>query len=89
MSKNGAPIDLRIRSSFKAKRIVPIIKNNNRICVEGRDIASKILSKNPRYDLAFYFSHMYCSCLRGQARASAHQLHARKCNWVACEVRRV
>ena len=32
-----------------------IIKNNNRICVEGRDIASKILSKNPKYDLAFYF----------------------------------
>ena len=32
-----------------------IIKSNNKICVEGRDIASKILSKNPRYDLAFYF----------------------------------
>jgi cytidylate kinase len=32
-----------------------IIKNNNKICVEGRDIASKILSKNPKYDLAFYF----------------------------------
>jgi len=32
-----------------------IIKNNKKICVEGRDIASKILSKNPRYDLAFYF----------------------------------
>ena len=32
-----------------------IIKNNNRVCVEGRDIASKILSKNPKYDLAFYF----------------------------------
>ena len=32
-----------------------IIKNNNRICVEGRDIASKILSKKPKYDLAFYF----------------------------------
>ena len=28
---------------------------NNRICVEGRDIASKILAKNPKYDLAFYF----------------------------------
>jgi cytidylate kinase len=25
------------------------------ICVEGRDIASKILAKNPKYDLAFYF----------------------------------
>ena len=32
-----------------------IIKNNKRICVEGRDIASKILSKNPKYDIAFYF----------------------------------
>ncbi len=32
-----------------------IIKNNNKICVEGRDIASKILAKNPKYDLAFYF----------------------------------
>ena len=32
-----------------------IIKKNNKICVEGRDIASKILAKNPKYDLAFYF----------------------------------
>ena len=32
-----------------------IIKKNNRICVEGRDIASKILAKKPKYDLAFYF----------------------------------
>ena len=32
-----------------------IIKSNNRICVEGRDIASKVLSKKPKYDLAFYF----------------------------------
>ena len=32
-----------------------IIKMNTRICVEGRDIASKILAKNPKYDLAFYF----------------------------------
>ena len=32
-----------------------LIKTNKRICVEGRDIASKILSKNPKYDLAFYF----------------------------------
>ena len=32
-----------------------LIQSNNRICVEGRDIASKILSKNPKYDLAFYF----------------------------------
>ena len=34
---------------------VSIIKSNNRICVEGRDIASKILSKKPKYDVAFYF----------------------------------
>ena len=32
-----------------------IIKNNNKICVEGRDIASKVLTKNPKYDVAFYF----------------------------------
>lgn len=32
-----------------------IIKKNSRICLEGRDIASKILNKNPKYDLAFYF----------------------------------
>ena len=32
-----------------------IIKKNKKICVEGRDIASKILSKNPKYDIAFYF----------------------------------
>jgi len=32
-----------------------IIKNNMKICVEGRDIASKILVDNPRYDVAFYF----------------------------------
>ncbi len=32
-----------------------IIKSNNKICVEGRDIASKILAKNPKYSLAFYF----------------------------------
>ena len=32
-----------------------IIKSNKKISVEGRDIASKILAKNPKYDLAFYF----------------------------------
>ena len=32
-----------------------IIKSNKKICIEGRDIASKILAKNPKYDLAFYF----------------------------------
>tara|TARA_B100001121_G_scaffold310348_1_gene340841 strand:- start:1979 stop:2614 length:636 start_codon:yes stop_codon:yes gene_type:complete len=32
-----------------------IILSNKKICIEGRDIASKILAKNPKYDLAFYF----------------------------------
>ena len=40
-----------IISRFQRK----IIRNNKKICVEGRDIAKKILSKNPKYDLAFYF----------------------------------
>tara|TARA_B100000902_G_scaffold262791_1_gene248999 strand:- start:11319 stop:11960 length:642 start_codon:yes stop_codon:yes gene_type:complete len=34
---------------------IKLIKSNNKICVEGRDIASKILSKKPKYDVAFYF----------------------------------
>ena len=34
---------------------IKIIRTNKRICVEGRDIASKILAKKPKYDLAFYF----------------------------------
>ena len=33
-----------------------IIKRNKRICVEGRDIATKILNKDPKYNLAFYFT---------------------------------
>ena len=32
-----------------------IIKHHSRICCEGRDQASTILKKNPRYDVAFYF----------------------------------
>ena len=32
-----------------------IIKQNPQICCEGRDQASVILKKNPRYDVAFYF----------------------------------
>ena len=40
-----------IINSFQKK----IIKTNKLICVEGRDIASKILAKDPKYDLAFYF----------------------------------
>jgi cytidylate kinase len=32
-----------------------IIKQHHRICCEGRDQASLILKKNPRYDVAFYF----------------------------------
>ena len=30
-------------------------KKYKRICIEGRDAASEILKKNPRYDVAFYF----------------------------------
>ncbi len=49
-----------LAKNIKIRKIVnkfqkKIIKGNNRICVEGRDIASKILAKNPKYDLAFYF----------------------------------
>ena len=32
-----------------------IIKQHHRICCEGRDQASTILKKKPRYDIAFYF----------------------------------
>jgi len=32
-----------------------IIKKHKQICCEGRDQASTILRKNPRYDVAFYF----------------------------------
>jgi len=32
-----------------------IIKQNRQICCEGRDQASTILRKSPRYDVAFYF----------------------------------
>ena len=32
-----------------------IIRQHRRICCEGRDQASTILKKNPRYDVAFYF----------------------------------
>jgi len=41
----------KIINNFQKK----MIKNNKKICIEGRDIASKILAKNPKYDLAFYF----------------------------------
>ena len=41
----------------KIREIVNILQRKiiKKICVEGRDIASKILAKNPKYDLAFYF----------------------------------
>ena len=47
----------------KQKKIRNIIKNfqkkfidsHDRICMEGRDSASKILNKNPKYDIAFFF----------------------------------
>lgn len=32
-----------------------IIRQHHQICCEGRDQASNILRKNPRYDVAFYF----------------------------------
>ena len=32
-----------------------IIRKHHRICCEGRDQASTILKKSPRYDVAFYF----------------------------------
>ena len=32
-----------------------ILKKHNQICCEGRDQASVILKKKPRYDVAFYF----------------------------------
>ncbi len=41
----------KIINTFQKK----LIKKNKKICIEGRDIASKILAKNPKYDLAFYF----------------------------------
>ncbi len=49
-----------IATNKKVRQIVnqlqmKIIKRNRRICVEGRDIASKVLNKNPKYDVAFYF----------------------------------
>ena len=49
-----------IAKNKKVRKIVnqvqmKIIRANNRICVEGRDIASKILTKKPKYDVAFYF----------------------------------
>tara|TARA_B100000242_G_scaffold290143_1_gene261083 strand:+ start:587 stop:1219 length:633 start_codon:yes stop_codon:yes gene_type:complete len=42
-----------------------LIRNNKRICVEGRDIASNILKKNPKYDIAFYFK---CSLKKASYR---------------------
>ena len=42
-----------------------LIRNNRRICVEGRDIATTILKNNPRYDLAFYFK---CSLKKASYR---------------------
>ncbi len=38
------------------KIIKKIIKKNKRVCIEGRDIASEILNKDPKYHLAFYFT---------------------------------
>ncbi len=46
--------DKRIRQVVNNVQL-KLIKENKKICVEGRDIASKILRKKPKYDLAFYF----------------------------------
>ena len=50
----------KLATNIKVSRIInqfqkKIIKSNKKICVEGRDIASKILANKPRYDIAFYF----------------------------------
>ena len=57
-SGDGAGIQIEIAPDFFKEKILSTghtLDENKRICVEGRDIASKILSKNPKYDLAFYF----------------------------------
>jgi len=42
-----------------------IIRKYPRICCEGRDQASTILKKNPRYDVAFYFKcNLHTASLR-------------------------
>ena len=42
-----------------------IIRQHHQICCEGRDQASTILSKNPRYYVAFYFKcNLYTASLR-------------------------
>ena len=40
----------------KQKKVRNIIRKYPRIVVEGRDTASSIMHKNPRYTVAFYFS---------------------------------
>ena len=50
----------KLATNIKVRRIInqfqkKIIKSNKKICVEGRDIASKILANKPRYDIAFLF----------------------------------
>ena len=42
-----------------------IINKHKQICCEGRDQASSILRKNPRYDIAFYFKcNLHTASLR-------------------------
>ena len=50
-------IKLNLHSEKISNHVAILAKNKKirKICVEGRDIASKILAKNPKYDLAFYF----------------------------------
>jgi len=54
---NHVPILAKQKKIRKIIRIFQkkIIKKYPRICCEGRDQASTILKKNPKYDIAFYF----------------------------------
>ena len=62
-SGDGAGIQIEIAPDFFKEKILATGNTpdeNKRICVEGRDIASTILKKNPRYDLAFYLNTAVC-----------------------------
>ena len=54
---NHVPVLAKQKKIRKIIRIFQkkIIKKYPRICCEGRDQASTILKKNPKYDIAFYF----------------------------------
>ena len=54
---NHVPVLAKQKKIRKIIRIFQkkIIKKHPRICCEGRDQASTILKKNPKYNIAFYF----------------------------------